>query len=249
MNSVFRCNAALLIVCCFFAQQSALALSSKDQFKQAGSYETQGQVQKAKVAYSQLIKEQAANPRDPFVFRSQVRLARISLEQGDLAAANSVYQAALQLGDKQIQADPELMIDMDDFAETYAVQSKKSKEGKAFLLCALELRKKIDPHHPKVNESYRQLATYMIMNSNLGEAKRYIMCAINSQSSADTPKKLDRLAEDQMLYSEYQTAMEVTYRFAALSPEISAGFAAKCKQAIQENKLLRQKQKKTHLRH
>lgn len=199
LSVAIRFTVACLTICCYFAPQSACALSTKDLFKQAGSYETQGEQQKAKQAYSLLIDGQSANSHDPYVSRSRVRLGRIYLEQGNLAAADDVYRAVLKLDAEQIKAEPELMIDMDDLAEIYVVQSKKVKDGKQLLLRALEVRKKIDPNHPRVNESYRALATYMIMHSDLAQAKSYITHAINNQKSADTPKKLDRLASDQML--------------------------------------------------
>lgn len=168
-------------------------------FRQAGSYETQGQTLKAKQAYGQIVKEQQGNAQDPFVIRSQVRMARLSVSQGDIKAADPAYQAAMKLTPEQIQRDPELMIDMDDLAESYAAKAKNNKEGKPLLLRALELRKKIDPQHPNVNESYRQLAAQSIRYGELNEAERYIKLAIERQKHVETSAMMGRLTSDRII--------------------------------------------------
>ena len=175
-------------------------------FRLACSYETQGQIAKAKQAYGQIVKEKLANSRDPLVFRSRVRMARLSLTQGEIQVADSVYQEALKLTSEQIQREPELMIDMDDLAESYVAQAQGKKDGKPLLLHALELRKKIDPQHPNVNESYRQLAAYSIRYGELPEAERYIKFAIDRQKNAETSAAVGRLTSDRiMLLGVYNT--------------------------------------------
>ena len=168
-------------------------------FRQAGSYETQGQILKAKEAYGKIVKEQQGKARDPFVIRSQVRMARLSVAQGDIQAADPACKAAMKLTPEQIQRDPELMIDMDDLAESYAAQAKNNKEGKPLLLLALELRKKIDPQHPNVNESYRQLAAHSIRYGELPDAERYIKLAIDRQRTAQTSAMVGRLTSDRIM--------------------------------------------------
>lgn len=174
-------------------------MSSQDLFRQAGSYETHGQIAKAKQAYGQIVKQQQSNPQDPLVFRSQVRMARLSVAHGEPQAANDVYLAAMKLTPEQIQRDPELMIDMDDLAESYSAQAKGNKEWKSLLLRALELRKKIDPMHPNVNESYRQLAAHSIGSGDLAAAERYIRLAIDRQKSAESSAMVGRLISDRIV--------------------------------------------------
>lgn len=95
-----------------FIGRSPAALLSQDLFRQTGSYETHGQILKAKQTYNQILNERQSDPSDPLVLRSQVRMARLSVPQGDIKAADSVYHAAMKLTPEQIQKDPELMIDI-----------------------------------------------------------------------------------------------------------------------------------------
>lgn len=168
-------------------------------FRQAGSYETQGQILKARQTYDQVLKQCQSHPDDPLLLRSQVRMARLSVAQSDIKATDSVYRAALKLTPEQIQKDPELMIDMDDLAQSYVAQARGNKEGKPLLLRALELRLKIDPKHPNVNESYRQLAAHSIRYSEMTEAERYIKIAIERQKDASTSSALGRLTSDRIM--------------------------------------------------
>ncbi len=199
MNFIGRSPAALLFLIVLAFPQSAFALSSQDLFRQAGSYETHGQIVKAKQTYSQILKERQSDPNDPFVWRSQVRMARLSVAQGDIKAADSVYHAAMKLTPEQIQKDPELMIDMDDLAESYVAQARGNRQGKPLLLRALELRKKIDPKHPNVNESYRQLAAHSIRYNELPEAERYIKLAIGRQKDAVSSSAVGRVTSDRIM--------------------------------------------------
>jgi len=194
-----RNSAAFLLFLLSTWPQSAVALSSQDLFRQAGSYETQGEILKARQTYDQVLKQCQSHPDDPILFRSQVRLARLSVAQSDIKAADSVYRAALKLTPEQIQKDPELMIDMDDLAESYVAQARGNKEGKPLLLCALELRLKINPKHPNVNESYRQLAAHSIRYNEMPKAEHYIKIAIERQKDASTSSALGRLITDRIM--------------------------------------------------
>ncbi len=194
-----RSPVALFFLAVLTLPQSAFALSNQDLFRQAGSYETHGQILKAKQTYSQILKERQSKPGDTFVWRSQVRMARLSVAQGDIRAADSVYDSAMKLTPEQIRKDPELMIDMDDLAESYVAQARGNREGKPLLLRALELRKKIDPKHPNVNESYRQLAAHSIRYNELPEAERYIKLAIERQKDAESSSAVGRLTSDRIM--------------------------------------------------
>ncbi len=181
-----------------FSFAPSFALSNRDLFQQAGSYETQGQINKAKQTYGQ-ISDAPVNSQDPLVFRSKVRIARLTLEQGSLKQTNAVYLAALKLTPEQMKKDPELMIDLDDLAESYLKLAKKTPDGKELHLHALQLRLKIDPNHPSISDSYRQLATYSLYHADFAEASRFISTSIERQKNADTPKKLNSLVADQVM--------------------------------------------------
>lgn len=197
MRNYFYAQLTSLFFVFSFCFEPSFALSNRDLFQQAGSYETQGQIAKAKQTYGQI--SDAVNSQDPLVFRSKVRIARLTLEQGNLKETDAVYQAALRLTPEQMKKDPELMIDLDDLAESYLKLAKKTPHGKELLLHALQLRLKIDPNHPSIRDSYRQLATYSLCHADLPGAARFISTSIERQKNANTPKKLNSLVSDQVL--------------------------------------------------
>ncbi len=187
------------------SQQVALALSNQELFRQAGSLETQGQVEKAIAAYKQIeigpvgSAGLSVNGQDSYPFRSKLRVARLRLMQGREKDADAIYSLALKVTPEQAKRDPELMVDMDDLAESYAAAAKCAKDGKAMLLRALELRKAIDIDHPRLRDSYRELATYLIGHWQFAEAERYIKVSIERQKQVVSPKKLTNLTADRVL--------------------------------------------------
>lgn len=187
------------------SQQVALALSNQELFRQAGSLETQGQVEKAIAAYKQIEVRPVGsaglpvNGQDSYSFRSKLRVARLRLMQGREQDADAIYSLALKVTPEQAKRDPELMVDMDDLAESYAATAKSAKDGKAMLLRALELRKAIDLDHPRLRDSYRELTTYLIGHWQFAEAERYIKVSIERQKQAVSPKKLTNLTADRVL--------------------------------------------------
>ncbi|MFA6209551.1 MAG: hypothetical protein WCT03_11445 [Candidatus Obscuribacterales bacterium] len=197
LRNYFYARLTSLFLVFSFSFEPSFALSNRDLFQQAGSYETQGQINKAKQTYGQI--SDAVNSQDPLVFRSKVRIARLNLEQSNWKEANAIYQAALKLTPEQMKKDPELMIDLDDLAESYLKLAKKTPDGKMLHLHALQLRLKIDPNHPSIRDSYRELASYSLYHADLAEAARFMTTSIERQKNANTPKKLTSLASDQVM--------------------------------------------------
>lgn len=211
------------------SQQMALAVSNQELFRQAGSLETQGKVEDAIAAYKQIAERGQAgkaavsvSEHDSFSLRSRLRLARLRLSQGRVQDADAVYQLALSVSAEQAKSDPELMVDMDDLAESYSALAKKGKDRKAMLLRALELRKKIDPDHPRVRDSYRELTSYLILYGELAEAERYIKISIDRQKNAVSPKKLIDLTSDQILLMSIYIVQKQWGKTEVLAKEVLA---------------------------
>jgi len=177
----------------------------QDLFLQANSAETHGQAKKAIAAYEKIIAEKlATDPQSPLIFRSRVRIARLNIDHGQMESAEHTFREALNISQERLKLDPELMVDMDDLADSYVDLSAK-QNTKECLLHVLALRKKIDPHHPIIFWAYRHLATYAHTHGDNAGAINYIKAAIEIEKKFPA-YKTDQLINDQLVLSSFYIA-------------------------------------------
>jgi tetratricopeptide (TPR) repeat protein len=190
----------VFILLCVITLLTAPAQSATldDTFDQATSAETHGQFREAMAGYQKVIEASAKTNEDAWAARSKARIARLLVNKGLIKEAEPLYLQSLKLTQAQFRKDPELMVDLDDLAESYTAQSKKLPDAKECLFHALALRLVVDPHHPNVNQSYRQIALYMLGRGDRAAAERYIKQGIELEKNCP-PSKLYRLVQDQGL--------------------------------------------------
>lgn len=192
------------------AQSAALA----DAFDEATSAETHGQYREAIASYQKVIESASEANEVTWAARSKARIARLLVNKGQIKEAEPLYLQLLKLTPVQFKNDPELMVDLDDLAESYTLQSRKlptaknsAKESakelakasaKECLFHALALRLAVGPHHPNVNQSYRHIALYMLSQGDRAAAERFIKQSIELEKHCP-PDKLYRLVQDQAL--------------------------------------------------
>ncbi len=194
---------------------SAIASSASDGDEQlrlflaANSAATQQRPKKAIALYEQLIAEKMAqDPHSPLILRCRIRIARILLDSGQMKGAECTFKEVVKLDTDRFKEDRELLVEMDEFADTYRNLALK-KYTKECLTHALQLRKCIDPHHPKVYISYRDLSIYAHNHGDELGAINYIKSAIEIEKKF--PRyKTDQLINDQLvLTSLYLTTNEL----------------------------------------
>lgn len=176
------------------AQSAALA----DAFAEATSAETHGQYREAMASYQKIIETATKTNDTTWAARSKTRIARLLVNRGLIKEAEPLYLQILKLTPAQFNDDPELMVDLDDLAESYTAQSRKLPTAKECLFHSLALRLAVGPHHPNVNQSYRHLALYMLNHGDAAAAERYIKQSIELEKNCP-PNKLYRLVQDQGL--------------------------------------------------
>jgi|GEM_PF-706958 len=178
-------------------------------FLQANSAETQRWPKKAIALYEQIIAEKMTHdPRSFLILRCRIRIARIYIDHGQMEKAERTYQEVLKLDKAQLNQEPELLVEMDELADSYSNLSLK-QNTKECLTHALQLRKSIDPRHPKVFISYRDLSMNAHNHGEKIEAINYIKSAIAIEKTF--PRyKYDQLINDQLiLTSLYIRANEI----------------------------------------
>lgn len=190
---VFYLLCALLLVC---SPANAAALA--DAFDEASSAETHGQYREAIASYQKVIEAASKTNEITWAARSKARIARLLVNKGLIKEAEPLYLQLLKLTPVQFKNDPELMVDLDDLAESYNALTKKLPNAKECLFHVLALRLAVDPHHPNVNQSYRHIALYMLSQGDRAAAERYIKQGIELEKHCP-PDKLYRLVQDQAL--------------------------------------------------
>ena len=187
-----------LLCVLLLAAAPAKAAALTDAFDEATSAETHGQYREAMASYQKVI-EKATKPNEmTWAARSKARIARLLVNKGLIKEAEPLYLQLLKLTPAQFKNDPELMVDLDDLSESYTAQSKKLLTAKECLFHALALRLAVDPHHPNINQSYRQIALYMLSHGDSAAAERYLKQGIELEKNCP-PDKLYRLVQDQGL--------------------------------------------------
>ena len=190
---VFNLLCALLLAC---SPANAAALA--DAFDEATSAETRGQYREAITTYQKIIETATKANEITWAARSKARIARLLVNKGLIKEAEPLYLQLLKLTPVQFKNDPELMVDLDDLAESYNALAKKLPNAKESLFHALALRLAVDPHHPNVNQSYRHIALYMLNHGDRAAAERYIKHGIELEKHCP-PDKLYRLVQDHAL--------------------------------------------------
>lgn len=176
------------------AQSAALA----DAFAEATSAETHGQYREAIASYQKIIESATKKNETTWAARSKARIARLLVNKGCINDAEPLYLQLLKMTPAQFKNDPELMVDLDDLSESYTAQSRKLPAAKECLFHALALRLAVDPHHPNVNQSYRQIALHMLNHGDSAAAERFLKQGIELEKNCP-PDKLYRLVQDQGL--------------------------------------------------
>jgi len=191
------------------AKSAALA----DDFAKANSAETHGRTKEAIALYNKIIDASNKDKDAAWAARSRARIARLLVIQGNLKEAEPLYLQTLKVSPALFKQDLELMVDIDDFAESYnALACKstdaKSTDAKECLFHVLALRLAVDPHHPNVTQSYRHIALYMINHGDRAAAERYIKQGIELEKNYP-PDKLYRFIQDKgLLASIYMHGSE-----------------------------------------
>ncbi len=193
---------------------SAIASSASDGdrqpllFLEANSAKNQQLPKKAIALYEQLIAEKMRqDPHSPFILRSRIRIACILLDTGQMDKAEHTFKEVVKLAASRLKEDRELLVEMDEFADSYRNLALK-QNTKECLIHALQLRKRIDPHHPRVYISYRDLAIYAHNHGDDRSAISYIKSAIEIEKNFSR-FKTDQLINDQLvLTSLYGTTNE-----------------------------------------
>ncbi len=173
------------------AKSEALA----DDFARANSADTHGRTKEAIALYNKIIDSSNKDKNATWAARCRARIARLLVIQGKLKEAEPLYLQTLKVTPALFKQDLELMVDIDDFAESYNALAAKSTEAKECLFHALALRLAVDPHHPNVTQSYRHIALYMVNHGDRAAAERYIKQGIELEKNCP-PDKLYRFIQD-----------------------------------------------------
>ncbi|CAN5249574.1 hypothetical protein BH11CYA1_BH11CYA1_35210 [soil metagenome] len=194
---VFILSCALLLLAA-----PAQSATIEDEFHAAISEETHGQFREAMASYLAVVERAAKQNETTWLARAKARIARLLINKGRLKEAEPLYLQSLRVTSEQQKKDPELLIDLDDLAESYNAQSRKLPDAKDCLFHALALRLAVNPHHPNVNESYRNIALYMVNHGDNASAVRYIKQSIELDKNCP-PDKVYRLVQDQGLLASF----------------------------------------------
>ncbi|MBU6453661.1 MAG: hypothetical protein KGS72_17915 [Cyanobacteria bacterium REEB67] len=175
-----------------------------DLFNEADSAETGRNYSKAIQKYTDLIKIlKEKDPTNIKIARAKARLARLFIQQAHFDQAEPLFASIMHLDRKEMQKDPEYMIDLDDLSDAYLDLEKDKRYGFESQKHSLLLRQYINPHHPHLAESYKHLADSF---ARAGDYKDAINAAESMVAIERTYslKKKSALAFDLVLLAQYK---------------------------------------------
>jgi tetratricopeptide (TPR) repeat protein len=162
-----------------------------------------------------IVKFRESDPDNPFRLRAKARLARVYILQGKFNEAEPIFSSLILVCDRsKLDSIPELMIDLDDLSEAYWIMPKEKKYRYESLKRCVELRKRINPNHPRLVPVYRDLAEYTLVCNNSDESITWINKAMDMERKLlpvkqfELPRDLSFLASLYYVRRDYNKAQQ-----------------------------------------
>jgi len=186
----------------FLATLLVIGMSSSDIATASGNHEADIMLKKAFSAevsqdYPGAEKEyiavigdlQRKKPGGVTILRAQARLARVYILQGKFDNAEGIFKSLISAPSSIVKDDPELMVDLDDLSDAYLKLQNNNHYGYESLKRSLVLRRYINPNHPHICESYRQLSQFCMRCSNYKDAITWILKTIEIEQNSPLNKQ------------------------------------------------------------
>ncbi len=150
-----------------------------------------------------IVKVRSIDPEHPFLLRAKARLARVCLMQSKFDDAEPLYYSLMISDRSNLVRIPELMIDLDDLSDAYVRMAKKPHYRYESLKRCIELRKRINPHHPRLAAAYRDLSEYCASCNNSNDAATWILKAIDLEKSVPVINRSELIRDENFLALMY----------------------------------------------
>jgi len=201
-----------LIVSTLFAvimssQYAVLASGNQEAdrlLKKAFSAEIDQDYETAEKEYLDVIRDlQKKKPGCVTSFRAQARLSRVYLLQGKFDKAEVFFKSLISAPPNVVKDDPELMVDLDDLSDAYLKLQFNNHYAYEALKRSLTLRRYINPNHPHLCESYRQLSQFCMRCSNYKESIFWILKTIDIEAKLPLNKQANLVVDKAFLAGLY----------------------------------------------
>jgi tetratricopeptide (TPR) repeat protein len=169
-------------------------------FATANSADVAEEYSDAATKYQTLIlKLRSTDPGNPFILRAKARLARMYLLQSKFDEAEPLYFNLMMSDRTNLVRIPELMIDLDDLSDAYVRMAKVAHYRYESLKHCVELRKRINPHHPRLAGAYRDLSEYCTTCNNLKDAISWMLKALDLERNGPVSTTSDLIRDENYL--------------------------------------------------